>query len=243
MTREQSTVIPKGYISDSRCLSPAHPLPSSQANILIDREGHACICGFGSLTIFSDNSTPIFSPTQGGSARRMSPELLDPGRVGLERGYPTKESDCYALGMVIYEVLSGRTPFSPFSPPHIIMKVLDGERPRRPQGEEGKWFTDAVWEVLELCWKPQPSDRPDAKTILRRLERVPSPPLLASGVDGVVEASTDNHRQSDDMPNDSRMFSPFCRKFQAHPQSPHGTTAMDTMKVIKIGTPPVRSPI
>jgi len=37
----------------------------------------------------------------------MSPELLDPGRFGVpasEEKRPTRQSDCYALGMVIYEV-------------------------------------------------------------------------------------------------------------------------------------------
>lgn len=36
----------------------------------------------------------------------MSPELLDPERFGLsnEDYRPTKQADCYALGMVVYEV-------------------------------------------------------------------------------------------------------------------------------------------
>jgi len=37
----------------------------------------------------------------------MSPELLDPERFGVtesEGNRPTRQSDCYALGMVIYEV-------------------------------------------------------------------------------------------------------------------------------------------
>ncbi|KAF9649744.1 hypothetical protein BDM02DRAFT_3113395 [Thelephora ganbajun] len=33
----------------------------------------------------------------------MSPELLGPPRFG-SNGLPTPESDCYALGMVVYEV-------------------------------------------------------------------------------------------------------------------------------------------
>jgi len=36
----------------------------------------------------------------------MSPELLDPERFGMpesEDNRPTRQSDCYALGMVIYE--------------------------------------------------------------------------------------------------------------------------------------------
>jgi serine/threonine protein kinase len=38
-----------------------------------------------------------------GTFRWMSPELLDPSVFGSD-GRPTRESDRYALGMVIYEV-------------------------------------------------------------------------------------------------------------------------------------------
>ena len=43
----------------------------------------------------------------GGTARWMSPELLDPDRLGITDYRPTKQSDCYALGMVVYEVRAG----------------------------------------------------------------------------------------------------------------------------------------
>jgi hypothetical protein len=42
--------------------------------------------------------------TAGGTHRWMSPELLDPDRFGAKDWRPTKQSDCYALGMVVYEV-------------------------------------------------------------------------------------------------------------------------------------------
>ena len=42
--------------------------------------------------------------TAGGTVRWMSPELLDPDRFGIADDRPTKASDCYALGMVVYEV-------------------------------------------------------------------------------------------------------------------------------------------
>ena len=53
-----------------------------------------------------DLSTAFLSETvdsSGGTFRWMAPELLDPPRFGAD-GRPTRESDCYALGMVIYEV-------------------------------------------------------------------------------------------------------------------------------------------
>ena len=41
--------------------------------------------------------------SSGGTYRWMSPELLDPEGYNSD-GRSTRESDCYALGMVIYEV-------------------------------------------------------------------------------------------------------------------------------------------
>ena len=105
----------------------------------------------------------------------MSPELLDPDRFGMKDGRPTKESDCYALGMVIYEVLSGRVPFPKCSVPVIIRKVMDDERPGRPQGVRGAWFTDDLWEMLKCCWKAQPCERLGLKAILQCVEGITRP--------------------------------------------------------------------
>ena len=114
----------------------------------------------------------------------MSPELLDPYRFGFEDSRPTKESDCYAVGMVIYEVLSGRAPFTYFKTFIVILKVTQGERPERPEGAEGAWFTDDLWAMLELCWVPQPEGRPSIEAVLGCLERVsrPSPPQIDDDV-------------------------------------------------------------
>jgi len=45
----------------------------------------------------------VTSVSPGGTFCWMSPELLDPMHFGSD-GHPTREADCYALGMVIYEV-------------------------------------------------------------------------------------------------------------------------------------------
>jgi serine/threonine protein kinase len=107
---------------------------------------------------------------EGGTIKWMSPELLDPEKFGLKKSRPTKESDSYALGMVIYEVLSGQTPFASSGAPVIIQKVLGGERPGKPQGSDGELFTENIWRVVELCWKPQPRDRISAEVVLLGLE-------------------------------------------------------------------------
>ena len=101
----------------------------------------------------------------------MSPELLDPDRSGLKNGRPTKHSDCYALGMVILEVLTGEPPFPNYNGMVVMRKVIEGERPGRPQGEEEVWFTDDLWEILEQCWSPQPERRPTINAVLQCLNR------------------------------------------------------------------------
>ena len=113
----------------------------------------------------------------------MSPELLDPE---IQDYCPTKYSDCYALGMVIWEVLSGHKPFYQFANGVISGKVVRGDRPERPQGAEGVWFVDEVWEVLESCWTTRPESRPRIEDVLQCLGRAsrswkpPSPRLLAA---------------------------------------------------------------
>ncbi|KAF9644353.1 kinase-like protein [Thelephora ganbajun] len=132
------------------------------ANILIDPNGHARLADFGLLTIISDHTNPTASSSfaVGGTIRWMSPELLYPDPSGLKVARPTKQSDCYALGMVIYEVLSGQAPFMPVHHYVVIRKVIEGEHPGRPEGSEGAWFTDDLWQTLNQCWAVQPKCRP-----------------------------------------------------------------------------------
>jgi len=126
----------------------------------------------------------------------MSPELLHPDQFDFKDSRPTKESDCYALGMVIYEVLSGQAPFTPLKDFIVMRKVIEGERPERPEGVKGAWFTDDLWGTMNLCWKTQPKDRPSIKVVLERLEKVSrawKPPSPQVGGDAGVDegAETD----------------------------------------------------
>jgi len=103
-----------------KCLY-THIRQPTKANILINAARRACIADFGLSTItgvaahaatWASRTSLIsigtlMSHTGGGTRRWMSPELLDPERFGIpesEGNRPTRQSDCYALGMVIYEV-------------------------------------------------------------------------------------------------------------------------------------------
>ena len=174
----------KGVRPQTLIPAPVSNALSIKANILVDQNGRARLADFGLLTIVSDPTyfTASSSASTGGTVRWMSPELLEPEQFGLDHGCPTRESDCYALGMVIYEVLSGQVPFASSKEHIVTQKVLRGERPGRPGGEIGAWFKDELWNLLGLCWEAQAQNRPDIEDVLERLERAsgtwkPLPPI------------------------------------------------------------------
>ena len=110
----------------------------------------------------------------------MSPELLDPRRFGSD-GCSTRASDCYALGMVIYEVsrlhpkgrlptypsqvLTGLRPFHYLHAYAPIAAVLEGERPEKPREAESLGFSCQLWELVQLCWSESGPARPTAQQV------------------------------------------------------------------------------
>ena len=174
-------VILKEYVFEP-CITNFLIYPFVKANILIDGTGHARLADFGLLTVASGgtNITSSNSFLEGGTCRWISPERFDPELFNLAGSRPTECSDCYTFGMVIYEVLGGQIPFSKCHDFAVVAKVMRGERPVRPRGAEGRWFTDDIWSILECCWKPIPGDRLKIKDVLRHLEVLTSwtPPIV-----------------------------------------------------------------
>ncbi|KAF9642387.1 kinase-like protein [Thelephora ganbajun] len=157
------------------------------ANILINKDRRACIADFGLTTItgvvthvaarssqaslISNESPMLFAG--GGTYRWMSPELLDPERFGIlqsEDNKPTKQSDCYALGMVIYEVLCGHHPYVKTQLDILVVNaIMEGVRPEKPEGATRLGFTEKLWRILESCWLEDRNARPSVDDILHCL--------------------------------------------------------------------------
>ena len=185
-----------------------------QANILVDDTGAARIADFG-FTAMIDLSTTLLSETivsSGGTFRWMSPELLDPTQFDTN-GRLTRESDCYALGMVVYEVsqlrsphwslthpskvLTGRPPFHHLRAFAPVTAVLRGERPEKPVDAKSLGFSDTLWGLVQLCWMESISDRPTAKQLLDFLSLdslawVPPPlyPITVTDVSTITDSDS-----------------------------------------------------
>ncbi|KAF9642090.1 kinase-like protein [Thelephora ganbajun] len=154
------------------------------ANILVNQNSRACLADFGLSTIVSvrrrtgANASPTsvnseaspVSFTTGGTSRWMSPELLDPDRFGITDPRPTKQSDCYALGMVVYEVLCGNVPYWEIKNEGALINVImRGDRPQKPEGAGDLGFTEGLWSINQRCWLVNANERPDVRAILFQL--------------------------------------------------------------------------
>jgi len=162
-----------------------------KVNVLVDQAGRARLADFGLLTILSDPANMVSSSScnQSGTVRWMGPELLDPTQFGRKNSRPTKSSDCYALGMVIYETIGGNVPFHERADFTVPLAVVRGERPSRGVGK----FTDNMWKTLQWCWAPQPNSRPRIKCILRCLEMISGSPVQSPpGVKEKMEKAGDD---------------------------------------------------
>ena len=103
-----------------------------------------------------------------GTVSFMAPELLHSARYGLEKGIPSKEADIYALGMTVYQVLTGQGPFYPKRETEVAFAVVSGKRPLKPENAEEIGMTEAVWELMVKCWREDRTKRLDASQVLRK---------------------------------------------------------------------------
>src|SRR5699024_1100666 len=90
-------------------------------NILIDTYGQVKVTDFGIAIALSATALTQTNAVLG-SVHYLSPEQA-------RGGVATKKSDIYSLGIVLYELLTGRIPFSNESPVSIALKHLHNDTP------------------------------------------------------------------------------------------------------------------
>lgn len=78
-------------------------------------------------------------------------------------GPPTWSSDVYALGIVLFELLCGRTPYRGGNADEVLA------RHRRCVPVPPPGLPPAVWPVIEQCLAARPADRPTARSLVARL--------------------------------------------------------------------------
>jgi eukaryotic-like serine/threonine-protein kinase len=131
-------------------------------NVMADADGRLKVTDFGIARAGVSQMTEAGSII--GTAQYLSPEQA--------RGAPVDQrSDLYSVGVVLYEMLTGTTPFSGESPVEIAMKHLS-DPPRPPSVERPDIPPDLDMVVLRALAK-NPDDRfQTAEEMNAELERV-----------------------------------------------------------------------
>ncbi len=107
------------------------------ANILLAQGGDIKLSDFGVAQIASSQMTQMTGML--GSPAYMSPEQAREQRL-------TTQTDIYSLGVVMYEMLTGRLPYEASSGYAMLMKVLNGQP--RPAGELRPGIPPRLEEII-----------------------------------------------------------------------------------------------
>ncbi|KAF9647764.1 kinase-like protein [Thelephora ganbajun] len=140
-------------------------------NILIDRSGCARLNDFGFTCIASLSCTETSASGFKGTCRWMAPELFIVEQNAGKSGISTRQSDVFALAMVTLEVFTGQVPFPENKQPAAMKKIMDGERPLRPQKTTRLGLSDEFWEVIQSSWAHGMEQRPPVETFVEFLEK------------------------------------------------------------------------
>jgi eukaryotic-like serine/threonine-protein kinase len=150
-------------------------------NILITGSGHVKVADFG-IARAAEATTISGLGDILGSAKYMSPEQAAGERVGAA-------SDLYSLGVVLYEMLTGRVPFEIETPADVPVKHAGGPPPHprkvNPEVPEG---VDAL--VMRLL-ATDPEDRhASAARLIKELRRIRDglSPVVSRGDDATTAA-------------------------------------------------------
>ncbi|KAJ6560238.1 hypothetical protein B0H19DRAFT_1027892 [Mycena capillaripes] len=135
------------------------------ANILITEEWSACLADFG-LSVITSATTTMHTSQRAGSLYWMAPELIDPDRFGC-KFVRKPASDVYAFGCVCFELYTGNPPFSQLSQAAALLKIVNGERPRRPSSSPG--IPDPLWRHISAYWAEDPAMRPITEAVVQHM--------------------------------------------------------------------------
>jgi predicted Ser/Thr protein kinase len=150
------------------------------SNLMLEKSGTLKLTDFG-IAKDTDVTGLTSANSTVGTAAYMSPEQCR-GERNL-----TPKSDLYSLGVLLYELLTGRKPFVAESAMDMFIQHVQGEfdRPTEHVMDIPIWLDNLVCQLMEK----KPENRPlDARTVAQALEdvKVKVEALRSAGEDAVA---------------------------------------------------------
>ncbi len=135
-------------------------------NVLLTDDGRVKVADFGLARAASTSQSGTTTGMLMGTAAYLSPELV-------LRGVADARSDVYATGIMLFEMLTGRQPFSGEVPIQVAYQHVNDEVPR-PSGIDAG-IPAALDEIVAWSTAKDPDDRPlDARELVHEVRSLRS---------------------------------------------------------------------
>ena len=95
----------------------------------------------------------------------VAPEILKANKT--KQDPYTKSSDIYSLGVLLWEISSGKTPFEDHNNYTIVAKILSREREERILDTP-----DEYYKLYSKCWNDEPENRYTIEDVYEVLENL-----------------------------------------------------------------------
>ncbi|MBF0564294.1 MAG: protein kinase [Nitrospirae bacterium] len=118
------------------------------ANIIVDNDGIVKIMDFG-IAVENDDLRLTKTGTSLGTLRYMSPEQIKGGKVGLQ-------SDIYSIGITLFEMITGKSPFKDDSAFHLMNAIVKNKIP-----SPAKFRSDVPFAIEKVIMKACAKDVSD----------------------------------------------------------------------------------
>lgn len=135
------------------------------ANILISKKGEVKLVDFGIATIHGDESSDL---TQEGTTLG-TPSYMAPEQFQSTRSVDFR-ADIYSLGVVLYEMVTGKRPFPGSLSPEIVARIQKGkyENPRKVNPRVSRYVKRLISKLMHPKAKRR---RHSLDRLVRRLDR------------------------------------------------------------------------
>ena len=164
-------------------------------NIIITEDGTAKVTDFGIAKAVSNSTITAFGTTIG-SVHYFSPEHA-------RGGYTDAKSDLYSLGVVLYEMVTGRVPFDADTPVSVALKHMQ-EKPVPPI-ELNPAIPQSLNDLILKAMEKDPNMRYSTATeMIEDLDKILKDPEAEVGVVDKSQARARRIQQEDNQTNQSK---------------------------------------